>query len=145
MKKTLHLTCVFAIVAGVVLSAPAPAASQEVVIIANKSVETSTLSPAQLKEIFLGKCTRWENGDKINIVILKHTDTHKSFLKTYVKRSPSQFTNYWRKQVFTGKGESPKAFKSERELVDYVANVKGAIGYITKGTHTDRVKILSVE
>ncbi len=38
----------------------------------------------------------------------------------------------------------PKIFKTEAELVKYVANMYGAVGYISSDADKDRVKTISV-
>ena len=104
----------------------------------------NSLSKDEVKDIFLGKKVQWQNNSKIHFVISRDLDLHKSFLKTYIKRSPKQFRAYWRQMVFTGKGTSPKSFPSEKELLEYVSNNGGAIGYVEKNVATDAVKTIQV-
>jgi ABC-type phosphate transport system substrate-binding protein len=115
----------------------------EVLIIANKNVPEDSISKTEVKDIFLGKTVKWADKSNISFVILKN-DVHKAFLKEYIKRSSSQYGNYWKKMVFTGKGMKPKAFDTEKELVQYVAETKGSIGYISKGTEMMNVKTINV-
>jgi hypothetical protein len=46
--------------------------------------------------------------------------------------------------VFSGKGKKPKSFKTSKELLDYVANTEGAVGYIDKDTVVVNVNTVSV-
>jgi ABC-type phosphate transport system substrate-binding protein len=115
----------------------------DVLIIANKNVSEDSISKEEVKNIFLGKTVKWLDKSSISFVILKN-DVHKDFLKEYIKRSSSQYGNYWKKMVFTGKGSKPKAFETEKDLVRYVAETKGAIGYINKGTEMMNVKTINV-
>jgi len=115
----------------------------EVLIIANKNVSQDSISKEEVKQIFLGKTVKWADKSKILFVILKK-DVHKDFLKEYIKRSSSQYKNYWKKMVFTGKGRKPTAFETEKELVRYVAETEGAIGYISTGTEMMNVKTINV-
>jgi ABC-type phosphate transport system substrate-binding protein len=39
--------------------------------------------------------------------------------------------NYFRTLVFTGKGSPPKSFATTDEIIQYVANTEGAIGYVS--------------
>jgi ABC-type phosphate transport system substrate-binding protein len=47
--------------------------------------------------------------------------------------------------VSSGKGAMPKMFASDAEVVAYVRNTKGAIGYVSAGAITEGVKVLDVK
>lgn len=133
------------VVAG--LSAPTVFAQDdeiEIVVIVNKGVEEESISKADLSNILLAKMTKWTNKKKIVVTTLKSGPVHESFLKTHTKKTPSQFEAFWKKLVFTGKAKQPKAFKTEDELVAYVAKTEHAIGYIAAGTKHDAVKELTI-
>lgn len=115
------------------------------VIIANESVPSSTLSDDEVKAIFLGNKTTWENGQKIVFVIQDGTETADDFLKAYVKKSASQYSNFWKKQVFTGKGKAPQSFSSDQELAEFVAKTPGAIGFVAPGANAGNTKTIAVQ
>ncbi len=115
----------------------------EVVIIANKNVSEDSISKEAVKKIFLGKTVKWDDKSSISFVVLKE-DVHKAFLKEYIKRSTSQYKNHWKMMVFTGKGRKPRAFDTEKDLVRYVAETEGAVGYVNKGTEIMNVKTINV-
>ena len=119
------------------------AAFADVVVIANKNVSETSMSKDKVKQIFLGKVVKWQDGSRIHFVTLKG-DSHKSFLKEYIGRSEAQYKTYWKKILFTGKGSMPKSFDTEQEMAQYVANTKGAIGYISKNTAAENVASISV-
>ena len=50
----------------------------------------------------------------------------------------------WRKAVFTGQGAMLKELSSESALLDYVAATPGAIGYVSRVSSPDSVKVLTV-
>lgn len=118
--------------------------SSDVVVIVNKSVQENSLSSNAIKNIFLGNKSVWDNGQKVQFLTLNSGDIHEIFLKKYVNKTASQFNSYWIKQVFTGKGKSPKSFDSENALVEYVSTKDGAIGYVSKETDTSSVKVITV-
>lgn len=115
----------------------------EVVVIANKGVSQDSLTKDEIKNIFLGKMVKWPDNSSIHFVTSK-ADVHGAFLKMYINRSTSQFRNYWRKMVFTGKGQKPKAFQSDEELIQYVSETQGAIGYVGKDAALKNVKTITV-
>lgn len=118
--------------------------ADEVVIITNKSVPTDMLKKEDIKNIFTGKMTRWEDNQKITFVTLPQSEIHHGFLKEFVKRTPEQYSRHWKKQIFTGKGTKPRSFKTQEKLINYVAGTKGAIGYISSEVITDKIKVLKV-
>jgi ABC-type phosphate transport system substrate-binding protein len=126
------------------LIAPFLSLAGEVVIIANESVLTSTLASDDIKQIFLGKRSTWDNGAKIVIVVQDRTDASDLFFKTYIMKNAYQYDIYWKKQVFTGKGKAPKSFSSDQELVQFVSQTPGAIGYVSSDTDIGKAKIIPV-
>ena len=128
----------------IALLEPVLSSADDLVIITNENVPTSVLSKDDIKQIFLGKKTTWDNGEKIIFVVQTGTDANTSFLKTYILKNAYQFDIYWKKQVFTGKGKAPKSFSSEQELVQFVSQTPGAIGYVSSGTDIGKVKTILV-
>ena len=120
-------------------------AQSATLLVANSSVPGDALSKNDVRAIFLGKKSS-VSGQNVVIVTLKQGDAHKDFLKSVVGKTPSQFSSHWKRIVFTGKGKMPKAFKTEEELLTFVANTRGGIGYVSGAVSSDsRVKGGSVK
>ncbi|HLP48389.1 MAG TPA: hypothetical protein VK469_20785 [Candidatus Kapabacteria bacterium] len=100
-------------------------------IITNPGAQVLELKKKDIRDIYTGVKTMWDTGGKVIIAIVEGSKLHKQFLAEYVNKTPIQFRNYWREKVFTGEGENPKTFKTEEGLIDFVANTRGAIGYIS--------------
>lgn len=105
----------------------------DIQVIVNPDVVAGNLSISSLRNIFLGKKSYWENGSKIVPVVLKEGKTHQVFLGKYIHKTPHQFASYWRRMIFTGKGSPPQIVNSEKELLEFVQETFGAIGYISDG------------
>jgi hypothetical protein len=127
-----------------VVGATGPAAAGNVTVIANKSFAAGSISKADLKDVALGDKTT-VGGAAVTFVTLESGATHEEFLKAFVEKTGLQFANYWKQMIFTGKGKPPKAFKSEGELIGFVAATKGAIAYVSAGADTSAVKVLAVQ
>lgn len=134
------------IIAAIVMSMIIPTLSiaGDIVVICNPSVTKSVLSKQDVKNIFLGKKTTWSDDNKIHFVTQKDSAIHGIFLKKYVGKSASQFSNYWKKQVFTGKGSTPQSYTSDQEVIKFVSETSGAVGYISSDTGLDNVKTIKV-
>ncbi len=113
------------------------------VVIANEDVSADTIAKRELQKIFLGRSTQF-GGQKLIVVTLGNGSSHEAFTEDYLQMTPQQFTNHWRKIVFSGTGKEPRAFDSEAELVAFVARTPGAIGYVSSGESHSGVKTLKV-
>ncbi len=136
MKKLLILMGVLVIMAS-------PALGGQVHVITGSSTSVDSIDEGTIGKIFLGKTKSLPNGSPVEFVVLKSGGVHEDFLKHFVKKSPSQFKTYWKKQVFTGKGKQPKSFDSEAELVAYVIGKSGVIGYVSAGTDAAGAKVIN--
>ena len=131
------------LLAGVVVCAFAQA--EEVLVIVHTDVAVETLAPETISEIYLGTRTKWDNEQTIRVAMLKKGEIHEQFTEDIVKTTPSKLKKFWKKIVFTGAGTPPKIFKDEEDLVAFVAETEGAIGYIAKETPHEGVKTVSLE
>ena len=113
-------------------------------VIGHAKFPAGSLSKADVAAVFLGKKGKI-GGTKVVLATLKGGNTHKAFLKAYVGKTPSQYRNYWKKLVFTGKAKAPKSFKSEKALAAFVAKTPGAIGYIAAGDAPAGTKAITVK
>ena len=120
------------------------ARAQDIVLVANKSVQVSEIRDSDLRAIFIGAKTRFADGSHAEPVTLKGGPAHEVFLKNHVGESPEEFRTQWRKEIFTGQGAMPKAFDSESALIEYVAATLGAVGYVSRISSQDEVKSLAV-
>jgi ABC-type phosphate transport system substrate-binding protein len=115
------------------------------IVIGHPNVE-DTLTRDEVKQIFLGRKTRWNDDSKIVFVIYREKDVYDAFLKEYVNKTIFQYTNYWKKQVFTGKGRMPKSFKTCEEVMEFVSSTEGAISFVlANDVDTNLVNTLTIE
>jgi ABC-type phosphate transport system substrate-binding protein len=138
MKYILGLFLLIATLPG---AAPAPA----LVVIAHKDVTDSGLPASDIQDVYLGKKTKWKDNTDLKPAQLKDSAAMDEFLKIYVKRSKRLYQNHWNKMIFTGQGVPPKLFENEKDLLDYVATTKGALGYVTRGADTKNVKVIEIK
>jgi len=144
-NKIITKTILFVFFACILLlSWPANAEDADIIFICNESVPFDSITKKEIKNIFLGDKLNWTPEKEITFVIMKKSNIHKKFARIYTKRSYSQFNNYWKRMLFTGKGRLPRSFGTEKALIDYIAKTDGAISYISSMTDTKNVKILTV-
>jgi len=119
--------------------------SQDIIIIGNKNAADS-VTKGEIKEIFLGHKTRWENNESLSFVLFRDEKTYETFLKEYIGKTVSQYSSYWKMQVFNGTGRMPIFFRDKAEIMEFVSETQGAVGFVSSGNiSTDKVKILNVK
>ncbi len=128
-----------------ILFAASAAHAEDLIVIANKNVTITSVTRAELQNIFLGKTLKWPDGKRIKMVVLREGGTHKTFLNEMLGKSTSAFDSHWKQVIFTGKGRPPKTADYEEEIVQYVSATDGAIGYIGSGTAHADVKMIEVK
>jgi TonB family protein len=133
------------LVAGVVmLGSCAGALADTVKLIANSSVKADSISPGELKKVFLEQSNSLKDGTHVEPVLERGGPVHEAFLQQYLGRTNDDLQTYYRALVFTGRGSMPKAFGSDAEVVAYVARTRGAIGYVGVDSGTEGVKTVSI-
>ena len=118
-------------------------AHAQAIVIANPGVKASDVSKGDLKDVFTGGATSL-NGSQVTPVLLKSGGTHDEFLAAYIGKNDTAFRAGWRSRVFSGQATMPKSLDSEAAVVEFVAHNAGAIGYISKATPHEGVKVLAV-
>jgi len=108
--------------------------AQDVFLIIHPSNKNLSLSQKDVQKIYLNRKRRWDNGDKITPITLNTGKVHKVFLSQYLHKGERQFSTFWKRLLFTGKGVPPTSFATEDEVVAFVAKTPGAIGYVGVGT-----------
>ena len=139
MKK--YLIAFFVAFAALGLSVQVQA---QAIVIANASVKSADVSKADLKDVFTGASSSLKDGSKVTPVLLKSGGVHDEFLTEYIGKNDTAFRASWRSLVFSGQASMPKSLDSEAAVVEYVAHNAGAIGYISKATPHEGVKVLTV-
>ena len=120
-------------------------ASDDVLIVCNKSVPEDSLAKNDIRDIFLGKKSMWSDGSKVELVMLDDANVTRVILKELVRKTTSQFRTYWKKKVFTGRGKAPRSFETTDALVEYIISTDGAIGYIPKSANNSQLKTITVK
>ncbi len=117
----------------------------DVKVIANPSIEVSSVSTEEIRNVFLETKTSLSDGSRAEPVLAKGGPTHEAFLKKVIGRTDPSLQVYYRSLVFTGKAAMPKSFANDDDVVRYVAKTKGAIGYVSAETSTEGVKTLELK
>lgn len=115
-------------------------ANDEIVFVVHKGNPINKLTGQEIKSIFLGKKRTWENSESITLVVQENNKTHETFTRNALVKSPLQFSIYWKKKLFTGKGLLPHAVKNDQKMINFITSNPNSIGYIKKTSLTGVVK-----
>ena len=125
-----------------------PAAALDgVVVIANISVPVDSIRAADLKDIYTGRTTYWQDGQSVGIVLLAdETSGDKTgvALNEVSGMNASQFRTFWQRMVFSGRGQQPRKADNAASVVALVASTKGALALVPSDIGLKGVKIIEV-
>ena len=115
-------------------------------VIVNASNPTAEKSRKELGRIFLKKQEEWPNGFAITVVDLRPDDPARAaFSRAVLQKEPTAVEAYWSKLIFSGMGVPPVKLASSVEVVDFVGQNVGSIGYVSADTRlSESVKELEV-
>ena len=105
------------------------------VVIVNKANPVSSLSESEVSRYFLKKSKTWNDGVKVEPMDLaeKHR-VRQRFSQDIHGRVVSAIKSYWRQQVFSGRSAPPAEVRLEGDVLGFVSNIRGAIGYVSEDT-----------
>jgi ABC-type phosphate transport system substrate-binding protein len=114
-------------------------------VVVNPNNPIDSIERKFLAEVFLKKATFWESSQIIQPVDLSpHSSTRRKFSEAVLNRSVSEIRNYWQQRIFSGRDIPPPELSTDGEVIRYVLQRQGAIGYVSESANTDQVKVVSV-
>jgi ABC-type phosphate transport system substrate-binding protein len=114
-------------------------------VIVNQANCDTVIRKDQLSRLFLKKVTRWSNGGRVLPVDqLEHSTIRSRFSQIVHEKTVNAVKAYWQIQVFSGRGVPPPEKRSDADVIEFVREHKGAIGYISGRQPLVDVKLLRV-
>lgn len=122
-----------ALVGGIALAeAPARAQDESFQVVAHPSVSAPDISQQALRQIFLKRKTRWDDGSRI-LPVDQEFDrpVRSSFSEDVLGRSADAMQTYWQAQIFSGRALPPTVLDDDEDVLNYVSSTIGAVGYVS--------------
>ncbi len=116
----------------------------QVVLIVHPGVKSISASKAEVREVFTGESTSLKDGSRVIPVLLRPGPIEDEFVATFVGKSDSAFRAAWRSLIFSGQAGMPRTLDSEKAVIDYITRTPGTIGFISRKTPHEGVRILDV-
>jgi ABC-type phosphate transport system substrate-binding protein len=116
-------------------------------IIVNRSNPVDNLSLVELRKIFLGEQNHWSNGRRVTVVMLEPGKVERQVVLTQIYRMDDKdFNTHFLKGMFTGDiHAAPQTLATTPEVLKFVFNVPGAIGYLRAHDVDESVKVVRIE
>ena len=104
---------------------------------------TSSIDLELVKRIYLGKSKAFPDGSRaIPLTFETGNGLRDTFNKDVLGKSESQYSAFWSKLVFTGRGTPPEMISNEEEMLTLVATNPNTIGFIDESKVDGSVKIV---
>jgi len=119
-----------------------PSHAGVVAVVSAKSTVTS-LSKDQVADIFLGRTSRFPNGDQAApIDQVESSVVREEFYTKFAGKLPAQMKAHWSKIIFTGRGQPPPEVPTDLEMKKRVVGNPSAIGYIEQNAVDPSVRVI---
>jgi ABC-type phosphate transport system substrate-binding protein len=125
---------------------PAATAAADYVVVVHPSVAVASLTRTEATRLFLRSSTQWPGGASVKPVDqAKGSPVRTAFTKEVLGRSPGAIDQYWTQSVFSGRSVPPPEKRNDAEVLAYVRDTPGAIGYVSAGANIDGVRRVSIK
>jgi ABC-type phosphate transport system substrate-binding protein len=116
------------------------------VVVVHPGNPVATLDRKFLEEAFLKKTTRWPNDQVIRPVdLVPSSPVRRQFTDDVLKRPVEAVKGYWQQRIFSGRDVPPPELNSDSDVIKYVLQYEGAVGYVSSGTPLGGAKVIVVE
>jgi ABC-type phosphate transport system substrate-binding protein len=123
------------------------AADDSLAIVVNRSNPVESLSFLELRKIFLENQDHWSNGRRITVIMLEPGKVERQVVLAQIyQMDEKDFNKYFLHGMLTGEVHvAPKAMTNSTEVLKFVFNVPGAIGYVKASDVNDSVKVVRID
>lgn len=125
------------------LTQGALAAGAEVVVVVSAESPVSSLTDAQIANIFLGKTSRFPEGERaVPLDLPEGSPAREELYLKLAGKDSAQMKAHWSRIIFTGRGQPPSEVASAEVLKQRLAENPSAIGYLDSSMVDDSLRVL---
>ena len=115
-------------------------------VIVNNANGTSSVAKKDLSQLFMKKTAKWSNGTPVVAVDqTEKSPVREKFTQEVHGKSVAAVKSYWQQQIFSGRDVPPVEKSSDAQVVAFVKQNAGAIGYVGESADTAGVKVVAVQ
>lgn len=121
--------------------------AEPLAIVVNRQNPIGDLSSRELRQIFLGNRTYWNDGRRITIIMREPGEPErKAILRDVCGMTEDQFKVHFLRGLYSGDIlTSPKILASPWGVRKFIFNVPGAIGYLRQSELDPTVKVVRID
>jgi ABC-type phosphate transport system substrate-binding protein len=136
--------CIEVLVIGFIVAGATFSVAQfdDYAIVANKQLEGNTIPKDALKGIYLREVKNWGNGQ--GAIIPVDLSSARNFYMSLFGKSYVQMQAYWLSMRVKYSVELPVSKNDAESVKKFIAENKGAIGFLKNSDVDERVKILKI-
>lgn len=114
-------------------------------VVVHESNPLDEISKDLLSSYLLKKKSRWDHGATVAPADLdSQSPVRAAFSEEVHGRSVASIKNYWQRQIFSGRNVPPPEVSDDSEMIAFVRDSPGGLGYVSGGASVRGVKILRV-
>ncbi len=115
--------------------------ADEIVVIGNGNVPK--MDAATVQKVYTGKFTSVSGVSVTPVGLKPGTATRNRFLQDFLNQDEEKYTAYWTVRRYIGKGAPPTELASAVDVINYVKNTPGALGYIIEAELTPGLNVIA--
>jgi ABC-type phosphate transport system substrate-binding protein len=114
-------------------------------VIVHPSNPATQISRLKIGEIFLKKEKRWPDGQPaVPVEPPGKSAVRQRFDQEVFGKPVIAISAYWQQMIFGGKGVPPPEKSSDADVVAFVRETPGAVGYVASSADASGVKVVAV-
>lgn len=103
-------------------------------IVVHPETEIGSITRAELSKIFLKRLRTWKSGERaVPVDQLLGSPIRQVFSEHVHHRSVINVEVFWKRMIFSGRDVPPLELASDEEVLEYVRETPGAVGYLSSG------------
>ncbi|MCO6413849.1 MAG: phosphate ABC transporter substrate-binding protein [Thiogranum sp.] len=119
------------------------ASQAELAVVVAPSVNVDSISLDQLERLYLDKSVSGLQGAKLTPVDHKQGSAQRQeFAQKVMGKTERELASYWSRVMFSGKGQPPRQYSSDAEVIEQITADPGKVGYIDGASVTEGTKVI---
>jgi ABC-type phosphate transport system substrate-binding protein len=121
--------------AAALLAAADAGAEDRFKLVAHAATGVKRLTRAEVSDLFLKRSSQLPGGAAaVPVDQSAVSPVRQSFSTDVLEKKTDAVLQYWQQQIFSGRGTPPQVKQTDAEVLAFVAQTAGAIGYVARDT-----------
>ena len=134
----------WSVVLGLLVLCPL-AAADEYRVVVNPKNPAVAVERAELARLFMKRVSAWSDGTPVTVVDQERTaPVRVAFSKEVHKKDADAVAAQWATLVYSGRDVPPSVKRSDDEVLEFVRQTPGAVGYVSMNPPLSGVKVLAL-